>query len=181
MEYRRSRATGGTFFFTVNLNDRSATLLVDHIDSLRAAIGQVKARHPFDILAMVVLPDHLHALWRLPEDDGDYPLRWSLIKAAFSRQLPPLETVNLSRSLKRERLRLHFESQLLCVCLFHRVILPEVARIALAKGSLAVVVAHRRQWADVVHTQEWIVAMRQRLEIRVSEFDGRRGCATAHR
>ena len=92
MEYRRSRATGGTFFFTVNLNDRSATLLVDHIDSLRAAIGQVKAR-----------PDHLHAVWHLPEDDGDYPLRWGLIKAAFSRQLPPLETVQLSRRLKRER------------------------------------------------------------------------------
>ena len=103
MEYRRSRATGGTFFFTVNLNDRSATLLVDHIDSLRAAIGQVKARHPFDILAMVVLPDHLHAVWHLPADDGDYPLRWGLIKAAFSRQLPPLETVQLSRRLKRER------------------------------------------------------------------------------
>ncbi|MBB2898444.1 putative transposase [Pseudomonas sp. AS2.8] len=103
MDYRRSRATGGTFFFTVNLNDRSTTLLVDHIGALRQAIRQVKARHPFDILAMVVLPDHLHALWRLPEDDGDYPLRWSLIKAAFSRQLPPLETVQLSRRLKRER------------------------------------------------------------------------------
>ena len=103
MDYRRSRAAGGTFFFTVNLNDRTTTLLVDHIGSLRQAIRQVKAQHPFDILGMVVLPDHLHALWRLPDDDGDYPLRWSLIKAAFSRQLPPLETVNLSRRLKRER------------------------------------------------------------------------------
>jgi len=103
LDYRRSRAAGGTFFFTVNLNDRSSTLLVDHIDALRQAIRQVKARHPFDILAMVVMPDHLHALWRLPEDDRDYPLRWSLIKADFSCQLPPLETVNLSRRLKRER------------------------------------------------------------------------------
>ncbi|KTT26539.1 transposase [Pseudomonas oryzihabitans] len=103
MHYRRSRAAGGIFFFTVNLNDRSSTLLVDHIGPLRGAIRQVKARHPFDILAMVVLPDHLHALWRLPEDDRDYPLRWNLIKADFSRQLPPLETVNLSRRLKRER------------------------------------------------------------------------------
>ena len=103
MDYRRSRAAGGIFFFTLNLNDRSATLLVDHIGSLRQAMREVKVRHPFDILAMVVLPDHLHALWRLPDDDGDYPLRWSLIKAGFSRQLPPLETVNLSRRLKRER------------------------------------------------------------------------------
>jgi len=103
LDYRRSRAAGGTFFFTVNLNDRSSTLLVDHIDALRQAIRQVKARHPFDILAMVVLPDHLHALWHLPQDDGDYPLRSSLIKADFARQLPPLETVKLSRRLKRER------------------------------------------------------------------------------
>lgn len=103
MDYRRSRAAGGTFFFTVNLNDRSATLLVEHIGALRQAMRQVKAQHPFDILAMVVLPDHLHALWRLPEDDGDYPLRWNLIKTGFSRQLPPLETVQLSRRLKRER------------------------------------------------------------------------------
>ena len=103
MDYRRSGAAGGIFFFTLNLNDRSATLLVDHIGSLRQAVREVKVRHPFDILAMVVLPDHLHALWRLPDDDGDYPLRWSLIKAGFSRQLPPLETVNLSRRLKRER------------------------------------------------------------------------------
>ncbi|ALZ86914.1 MAG TPA: transposase [Pseudomonas sp.] len=103
LDYRRSRAAGGIFFFTLNLNDRSATLLVDHIGSLRQAMREVKVRHPFDILAMVVLPDHLHALWRLPDDDGDYPLRWSLIKAGFSRQLPPLETVNLSRRLKRER------------------------------------------------------------------------------
>nr|WP_202401892.1 transposase [Pseudomonas oryzihabitans] len=103
MDYRRSRAAGGIFFFTLNLNDHSATLLVDHIGSLRQAVREVKVRHPFDILAMVVLPDHLHALWRLPDDDGDYPLRWSLIKAGFSRQLPPLETVNLSRRLKRER------------------------------------------------------------------------------
>ncbi|WP_338547477.1 transposase [Pseudomonas benzopyrenica] len=103
LDYRRSRAAGGTFFFTVNLNDRSSTLLVDHIGALRQAIRQAKAQHPFDILAMVVLPDHLHALWCLPEGDWNYPLRWSLIKAGFSRQLPPLETVNLSRRLKRER------------------------------------------------------------------------------
>ncbi|WP_241809628.1 REP-associated tyrosine transposase [Pseudomonas oryzihabitans] len=103
LDYRRSRAAGGIFFFTLNLNDRSATLLVDHVGSLRQAVREVKVRHPFDILAMVVLPDHLHALWHLPDDDGDYPLRWSLIKAGFSRQLPPLETVNLSRRLKRER------------------------------------------------------------------------------
>jgi REP element-mobilizing transposase RayT len=55
--------------------------LVRHIDDLRAAINTVKDAHQFAILAMVVLPEHLHAIWRLPPDDADYPLRWSLIKA----------------------------------------------------------------------------------------------------
>ncbi|WP_295466354.1 transposase [uncultured Pseudomonas sp.] len=103
MNPRPSLAAGGSFFFTLHLNDPTATLLTDHIGLLRAAIRQVKAAHPFEILGMVVLPDHLHALWRLPADDGDYPLRWNLIKVGFSSQLPPLTTVQLSRRLKRER------------------------------------------------------------------------------
>jgi len=103
MKAQCSHAAGGSFFFTLNLNDPAATLLTEHIGLLRAALRQVKAQHPFDILAMVVLPDHLHALWRLPAGDGDYPLRWNLIKVGFSSQLPPLTTVQLSRRLKRER------------------------------------------------------------------------------
>jgi len=63
----------------------------------------VKDAHPFAILAMVVLPDHLHAIWRLPPDDVDYPLRWSLIKAGFSRRLAKVEHICASRQTKRER------------------------------------------------------------------------------
>jgi putative transposase len=48
-----------------------------------------------------VLPDHLHSIWTLPEDH-DFPLRWRLIKASFSRSLPPAETVS-SRLSKGER------------------------------------------------------------------------------
>ncbi|AYC34512.1 transposase [Pseudomonas cavernae] len=103
MRYRRAFVPGGTFFFTVNLADRSQTLLTDHIDALRASIRHVRSLHPFGIPAMVVLPDHLHALWQLPENDCDYPLRWSLIKAGFSRAIGHSETVTLSRRLKRER------------------------------------------------------------------------------
>ncbi|WP_341503441.1 hypothetical protein [Gallaecimonas sp. GXIMD4217] len=66
MRYRRSRLAGGTFFFTVNLADRSQTLLGDHIKALRSAFARVKRRHPFHVDAMVVLPDHLHAVWTLP-------------------------------------------------------------------------------------------------------------------
>ncbi len=103
MRYRRANAAGGTYFFTVNLADRRSDLLVRHIDELRAAIKAAKNARPFEILAMVVLPEHLHAIWRMPQDEADYPLRWSQIKAGFSRQLAKVETINASRAFKRER------------------------------------------------------------------------------
>lgn len=85
MHDRRERCPGGTWFFTVNLYDHGADDLVRHVDCLRAAFRRVRHDHPFAIAAMVVLPDHLHAVWRLPADDADYPTRWRLIKAAFTR------------------------------------------------------------------------------------------------
>ncbi len=103
MRYRRSDITGGTFFFTLNLAKRSSRLLTGHIDVLRHSVRQVRRVHPFDIVAMVVLPDHLHAIWTLPPGDRDYPLRWSLIKAGFSRTLERTERISESRKRKRER------------------------------------------------------------------------------
>ena len=73
MRYRPADVAGGTYFFTVNLAERNRTLLVEHADVLRAVIQKVKAMHPFHIDAMVILPDHLHALWTLPMGDSDYP------------------------------------------------------------------------------------------------------------
>lgn len=103
MRYRRSNTKGGTFFFTVNLADRTSDLLVRHADILRTVMHKVKSDHPFEITAMVVLPDHLHAIWTLPDRDRDYPVRWSLIKAGFSRAITKTEHINTSRQHKRER------------------------------------------------------------------------------
>lgn len=75
MEYRRARIKGGCYFFTVTLADRSRDLLVAHINELRAAFKAVKTLHPFTINAMVVLPEHLHCLWTLPEHDDNYSTR----------------------------------------------------------------------------------------------------------
>jgi putative transposase len=102
-DYRRAFVPGATYFFTVNLADRRATLLVDHIDLLRDAIRYVRRHHPFDIDAMVVLPDHLHAILTLPSGDADFPLRWRLIKTWFSRHLPHGEHRRASRIDKGER------------------------------------------------------------------------------
>lgn len=103
MHYRRAVITGGTYFFTVNLANRSSHLLTSHIHLLRDAVRKIQYAHPFKIVAMVVLPDHLHAIWTLPLDDSNYPMRWSLIKAGFSRSLDKTEHVNESRRRKRER------------------------------------------------------------------------------
>jgi putative transposase len=101
--YRRSFIAGASYFFTVNLTKRSSRLLIEHIDWLREAIRYTRARHPFEIKAVVVLPDHLHAIWTLPQGDADYALRWRLIKTVFSRQLAPGERRSQSRQRKGER------------------------------------------------------------------------------
>jgi len=103
MRYRRSDAAGGTYFFTVNLAERGSDRLVRHVDDLRVVTNKVKQAHPFAVVAMVVLPEHLHAIWRLPPGDADYPGRWSQIKAGFSRCLVKDERIRASRQAKRER------------------------------------------------------------------------------
>ena len=103
MQYRRADVQGGTYFFTINLAERSKTLLVDEFDILRENIIKVKKRHPFYLDAMVVMPDHLHMLMTLPKKDNDFAKRWMLIKSGFSRQLPKTERINKSRIHKGER------------------------------------------------------------------------------
>ena len=71
--YRRNFLPGGTFFFTVNLLERDRDLLVRHIDVLREAVRTVRATHPFEIVAWVVLPEHQHCIWTLPPGDTNYP------------------------------------------------------------------------------------------------------------
>ena len=82
---------------------RRLRLLTEHISALRSAFRETRASHPFTTDAIVVLPDHLHAIWTLPDGDGDFALRWRLIKSAFSRALPRGERVSRSREEKGER------------------------------------------------------------------------------
>ena len=86
-DYHRNRVPGGTFFFTANLLDRRSDLLVTQIDPLREAVRQVRARAPLQIDAWVVLPDHMHCLWTLPEGDADFPGRWQAIKKGVSKSV----------------------------------------------------------------------------------------------
>ncbi len=101
--YRRDFTAGGTWFFTVNLADRRRSLLLDQIDLLRQSFRYVMQMHPFEIDAIVVLPEHLHAIWTLPEGDADYSLRWRLIKTGFSRAITRGEPISASRLTRGER------------------------------------------------------------------------------
>lgn len=87
VQYRRNFVPGGTYFFTVTLADRRSSLLTDHADALLAAIRRVRDLHPWQTDALVILPDHVHAIWTLPDGDADYPSRWRMIKALFTRAL----------------------------------------------------------------------------------------------
>ena len=85
--YRRVHAPGATYFFTVALAQRGTDTLIHHLDLLRQAYAKTKADRPFHTEAVVILPDHLHAVWTLPEGDTDYGTRWGAIKARFTRAL----------------------------------------------------------------------------------------------
>ena len=79
--YRRLCVPGGTWFFTVNLLERHGNdLLVRKIDLLRDCVARERNRRPFAIVAWVVLPEHMHWIWRLPEGDADFATRWRRIK-----------------------------------------------------------------------------------------------------
>ena len=100
-QYIRAAVPGATYFFTVNLHDRRTRWLVDHIDLLRDCVARTKAQHPFRIDAMVVLPEHLHAMWTLPDGDADFSKRWMLIKRRFTRELLSRRLLDYSASRQR--------------------------------------------------------------------------------
>ena len=101
--YRRAFVPGGCWFFAVNLEDRRKRLLVEHIDALRKAVVATQSRFPFSNDAMVILPDHLHAVWTLPDGDTDFAVRWNRVKTQFSRAIPKGEPISASRRRRGER------------------------------------------------------------------------------
>jgi putative transposase len=102
-QYIRARIKGSIFFFTVVLADRRSNLLIDEIGRFRHSYRLVQQGYPFETIAICVLPDHLHALWGMPEGDADFSKRWSLIKGGFSRGLNPSHPRSASKISKREK------------------------------------------------------------------------------
>jgi putative transposase len=101
--YRRALVAGGCWFFTVNLLERRQRHLTDNIDLLRESVAHTRRKHPFDIDAFVVLPNHIHAIWTLPLGDADFSTRWRLIKTGFAKRLPKRERLSAVRKARGER------------------------------------------------------------------------------
>ncbi|NGY04896.1 REP-associated tyrosine transposase [Solimonas terrae] len=101
--YVRAFIPGGTFFFTVTLLERRRNLLTEHVDLLRRCFVDVRRAKPFEIDAIVVLPDHLHCIWTLPPGDADFSSRWRAIKASFSSRIESGEPLSARRQKKGER------------------------------------------------------------------------------
>ena len=101
-DYVRAKVPGGTYFFTVKLAVPAAPLLTERIGNLRTAWGATGAELPFRTDAVVILPDHLHAVWTLPPGDADFPERWRRIKARFSRAVGRTAPWSASKRATRE-------------------------------------------------------------------------------
>ncbi|MDO8938047.1 MAG: transposase [Methylicorpusculum sp.] len=106
--YRRLYVPGGTYFFTLVSYRRQAIFADEQrVILLRQAFREVKNKRPFELLAAVVLPDHLHCLWTLPYGDADFSTRWQMVKTAFSRRVPSEVKANGSKMLWQPRFYEH--------------------------------------------------------------------------
>ena len=101
--YIRSQVAGATYFFTLALAQRNTNLLTDNIELLRQAYQRANALHPFTTISICILPDHIHAIWQMPIDDGNYALRWRMIKSQVSRNFNANEQRSSSKIKHREK------------------------------------------------------------------------------
>ena len=85
--YHRAYIPGGTFFFIVKTEHNAPVFQAeDSVRILGDVIRETKQRWPFDIDAIVLLPDHLHTIWSLPPNDADFSRRWGWLKKEFTRR-----------------------------------------------------------------------------------------------
>ena len=101
--YTRLMVPGGTYFFTVRLQDRQSRLLTDRIDLLRMVTRLARQHWPFLIDTAAILPDHLHMIWTLPAGDDDFSTRWRLIKSTFSRHVEGPQTLTRTQRERGEK------------------------------------------------------------------------------
>jgi len=108
-QYHRARIAGGCYFFTVvTLHRQPFFGQAEKVNLLRQAFRFVKVQRPFYLEAIVVLPDHLHCIWQLPDGDTDYSSRWRLIKQYVARDIPTIVNDRGEKAVWQRRFWEHF-------------------------------------------------------------------------
>lgn len=107
-EYIRSYTQGATYFFTlVSYNRRDIFCNEDFLQAFKNSIKQIQQQYHFEIIAWVQLPDHLHCIWKMPENDANYSMRWSQIKRLTTQACPQyqlsLNELSHSKAKRHER------------------------------------------------------------------------------
>ena len=103
-DYRRWYVAGGTYFFTaVTLGAGRFCPATWPRRCLHEAIDTVRKKRPFDLVAIVLLPDHIHTVWTLPQGDAGYPTRWKRIKEEFTVAYLSQGGAEVPQSLSRQR------------------------------------------------------------------------------
>ncbi len=105
--YRRDQTPGGTWFFTVVAFKRRPIFCQQQFrESLQRSIIRTGEVLPFKINAWVLLPDHLHCVWTLPDNDAEFSMRWKLIKQYVSREcqsyFPGHDDFSVAKKKRRE-------------------------------------------------------------------------------
>ena len=107
-DYRRWFHAGGTYFFTVVTYNRR-NIFSDELarSFLHQAIAEVRILRPFEMQGVVLLPDHYHCIWKMPDNDDDFSVRWRMIKRRFTKSWLVSAgcdvTVSASRTKRGER------------------------------------------------------------------------------
>ena len=89
MNYKRVFIPNSCIFITVVTYKRK-NILTDNIEYLRQAFREAKTKYNFDIVAIVINPNHFHMIIR-PENISEYPKIIGIIKKTFT-QISGLKT-----------------------------------------------------------------------------------------
>ena len=127
--YRRDYTPGATYFFTLTLRDRKSSYLTSYIQLLGYEFRRAREQAYFTTHAITVLPEHLHVIWELPENDCNFSHRWRMIKGNFTKELLKLE-ISLLRNKRGEynvwqnrfwehRIRDEYDFQKHCDCIHY--------------------------------------------------------------
>ena len=71
------------------------------VEAMQWVFTDVASKLPFQTDAWVILPDHMHTVWTLPEGDSDYSTRWAMLKKNLTKHLRSLVNVDVSSTMSR--------------------------------------------------------------------------------